>query len=225
MKKTIYLLNINNYSPEITKLTYPYINNWAEKIGAEVFVIKDRKFPEFPVVYEKLQIYELEQERKSDWIIYIDSDCLIHPDLFDLTELIPKDTVFQVGNDFVLNRISIDDYFRRDGRFIGTCNWFTIVSSWCVDFFKPIDDLSLEEMNKKMRTINSEKIAGIENGHLIDDFVLSRNLAKYGLKYTTMRDVLKKIGKENDNYFFHEFLIKEAGKAEIIKNRIAHWCI
>jgi len=29
VKKTIFLLNINNFAPEITKLTYPFINLYA----------------------------------------------------------------------------------------------------------------------------------------------------------------------------------------------------
>ncbi len=34
MKKTVFLLNIGNYAPQITGLTYPLIRRWARKIGA-----------------------------------------------------------------------------------------------------------------------------------------------------------------------------------------------
>ena len=73
MKKTVYLLNIGDYEPEITSLTYPYISRYASKIGAAVHLITERKFPEWPITYEKLQIYELGRQHGNDWNIYIDS--------------------------------------------------------------------------------------------------------------------------------------------------------
>lgn len=225
MKKTIYILNIGNYAPEITALTYPRIEKWAKKINAEIVQIIDRKYPDYPVVYEKMQIWEIEKERNSDWIIYIDSDCLVHPDMFDVTELLTMDTVLQHGNDLAVNRFTIDDYFRRDGRYIGTCNWFTVCSKWCLELFKPADDLTLSEMLERMHATAREKRAGKESSHLIDDFVLSRNLAKYGLKYKTLKDLLKDYGRENEQYFFHEYLIPDSDKVEPLKKVIERWGI
>ena len=83
LKKTLYTLNIGNYGPEITALTYPYMRRYAEKIGADFFIITERKFPGWPVTFEKLQIYELSQQHANDWNIFCDGDCLIHPDLMD----------------------------------------------------------------------------------------------------------------------------------------------
>ena len=56
VKKTIYLLNIDDYAPELTALTYPHVEFYAGKIGAETYVIDTRKFPEWDLDYEKLQI-------------------------------------------------------------------------------------------------------------------------------------------------------------------------
>lgn len=80
-------------------MTYPWIEFYANKIGAEIFVISDRKFPGFPPVYEKLQIYKLSKKMKNDWNIYIDSDTLIHPETIDFTNYIKKDTVLHHGHD------------------------------------------------------------------------------------------------------------------------------
>jgi hypothetical protein len=85
IKKTIYTLNIDDYAPEICALTYPLIQAYARKIGADFQVIRERKFPDWPVVYEKLQIHELGQRDSNDWNIYIDSDTLINPEMFDIT--------------------------------------------------------------------------------------------------------------------------------------------
>src|SRR5580692_10713110 len=99
-RKTVYLLNIGEYAPELTCLTYPTIGAYAERIGAEILTIRDRKFPEWPVTYEKLQIHDLARRREDDWSIYIDSDTLVHPELPDVTDLIPRDTVAHNGRDF-----------------------------------------------------------------------------------------------------------------------------
>lgn len=68
-KKTVFTLNVDGYAPEITALTYPLIEAYAEKIGADFHIISERKFPEWPVTYEKLQIFELAREMGNDWNI------------------------------------------------------------------------------------------------------------------------------------------------------------
>ncbi len=96
MRKTIYLLNIGNYAPEITAITYPLIERYARKICAQIEMIDERRSPAWDLDYEKLQIYELAQRRGDDWSIYIDSDALVHPELPDVTDLIPLDTNVRV---------------------------------------------------------------------------------------------------------------------------------
>ena len=103
LKKCIFTLNVDNYAPELTEITYPLIRRYADKIGATFHIIDERRYPGWPPVYEKLQIYRLAQEMGNDWNIYIDSDALVHPDLLDVTQLISKDTVMHNGNDFVGN--------------------------------------------------------------------------------------------------------------------------
>ena len=70
-------------------MTYPRIEEYADRCGADIFTIKTRKFHEWHVTYKKLQIHELAGERGDDWAIYIDSDALLHPELPNITELIP----------------------------------------------------------------------------------------------------------------------------------------
>ncbi len=190
LKKTIFTLNVDGYSPEITELTYPLMKRYADKIGADFYTIKERKFPGFPSVYEKLQIYELAQKMENDWNIYIDSDALVHPDMMDVTNHLPKDTVLHNGVDLASNRWKYDRYFMRDGRNIGSCNWFTIASDWCVELWKPLDDLTFEEAIANISPIVNELNTVITAEHLIDDYALSRNIAKYGLKFNTFTNLL-----------------------------------
>lgn len=224
IKKTVYLLNIGNYAPDITAVTYPLIYRYADKIGAEVFVIKDRKFPEFPPVYEKLQIYELAQQHENDWNIYIDSDTLIHPDMFDITEQIHKDTVVHNGKDMASHRWKYDRFFLRDGRNIGSCNWWAIASDWCIDLWKPLDDLTLDEAVKRISPVVGEINGVTKADHLIDDFTLSRNIAKYGLKHTTNIDVCEKLGYKGGNPFlWHSYNIPDADKVPQMMNVLQQW--
>jgi hypothetical protein len=219
IKKTIYVLNINNYGPALTKLTYPFIEFYADKIGADVYTITERKFPDMPVTYEKLQIYELAKKHGNDWNIYIDSDTLVNPILPDVTQMIPKDTVMHWGEDSALIRWRYDEYFMRDGRNISSCNWFTVASDWCVDLWKPIDDLTLQEILENIQPTSLELELGITKEHLIDDYTLSRNIAKFGLKHQTIKKLREKFNIV-DNFLYHTYEKSLKEKTESILNII-----
>lgn len=225
MKKIIFTLNIDNYEPKITELTYPLIQRYADKIGADFYVIKERKFPDMPVTYEKFQIYDLAIEMKADWVIFFDSDVLVHPDLFDVTTIVSPDTVLYNDKDFATCRWSSDRFFRRDGRHIGTCSWFSVCPIDCIDLWRPVDDLSLEEILNNIHLLNSEKVFGMDPEHLIDDYITSRNIAKYGLKHQTVMAYLKSIGRENERYYWHEYCISLEKKVELIKSVLSSWNI
>jgi hypothetical protein len=223
IKKTLFTLCVNNYAPEITELTFPYLKYYAEKIGADFFVISERKFPDYPPVYEKLQIYDYGREMENDWNIFIDADALVHPETVDFTELIKKDTVMHHGADMASIRWKYDNYFRRDGRNIGSCNWFTIASDWCIDLWKPISDLSYQEIVSNISPTVEESNTVVKASHLIDDYTLSRNIAKYGFKFTTVLELLKQHGMTQANFFFHLYTIPINQKIVEIKNTIALW--
>jgi hypothetical protein len=219
IKKTIFTLNVDNYAPEITKLTYPYFKQYANKIEADFYVIKNRKFPKFPPVYEKLQIYELAQKMENDWSIFLDADTFVHPDTPDITTLVSKDTIVHNGQDFSPLRFRPDRFFLRSGSRFGSCNWLTMASDWCIDLWKPLDDLTLEEAIKNIFPIQDELLTVIKPEHLIDDYTLSRNVAKYGLKATNLIDIFKEYGNYND-FFWHQYQITIPEKITYLKNVI-----
>ncbi len=234
VKKTIYTLNIGNYAPAVCEITYPLINAYARKIGADFKIITERKFPEWAVVYEKLQIHELAQRDQNDWSIYIDSDALVHPDMFDVTALLSKDTVCHNGRDMALVRWNYDQYFRRDGRHIGSCNWFTCASDWCLDLWRPLDDLSASEAVANISLIVDEHNCGVmDASHLIDDYALSRNIARFGLKFKTVIDLCAEHGLTPVNpagqrlsqnpFLWHAYTISIAEKVEKLKAVLKNW--
>jgi hypothetical protein len=205
-KKTLFLLNVDNYAPALTQITYPFIYTWANKIGAEVVQITERKFPEWPITYEKLQIYELARKHGAEWNIYIDSDALVHPETPDWTAFIPRDTVAHNGADFAGVRWSYDHYFLRDGRNVGSCNWLSIASDWCLDLWRPLDDLSPEEALSRIHPTMDEVRSGVvDTPHLVDDYALSRNIARFGLKVQTLHTIQKRLGFNDPNFFFHVY--------------------
>lgn len=221
MRKALFTLTVDNYQPEITALTFPHMEEYAQKIDAEFILIRDRKFSAWPAVYEKLQIFEL--GRDFDWSIYFDADTLIHPDFFDVTNHIPKDTVLHWGADMAGNRWRYDKYFQRDGRHIGSGNWFSVASDWCLDLWHPLHDLSLEEAVQNIFPAVFERNNGITREHLIDDYVLSRNIAKYGLKFKSLRELQKEMNREPEVYFFHNYLLQPEQKIAQMKETLKRW--
>jgi hypothetical protein len=222
MKKTIYLLNIDDYAPEITALTYPLIERYAQKIGARIHMITTRRWPQYAPVYEKLQIYDLAREHDNDWSIYIDSDAIVHPDVFDVTECLAMDTVAHNGADIAGNRWRYDDYFRRDGRHIGSCNWLTFASRWCVDLWRPPDDMTYEQALENIFPIQSELNSVITREHLVDDYLLSRNIARFGLKFTTVTALQEKLN-DHGVYFWHQYTMTKAEKVEAMQQVLKDW--
>lgn len=235
VKKVIYLLNVTTddnpegYQPRVRRLTYPLIERYAKKIGADVIEIRSRQFPEFPITYEKLQIHQISQQIQAEWNIYIDVDAMVNPELFDVTVMLPKDTVCHNGRDMANMRWKYDKYFLRDGRHFGSCNWFTVASDWCVDLWKPLDDITCEQALANINITTDEyNSRNCKTEHLIDDYSLSRNIAKYGLKATTMMEVCAKLGYTDqagrgvNPYLWHIYTKTEEEKLQGMLNVLSH---
>ena len=159
IKKTIFTLAVDNFSEEITAMTFPLMEAYAQRIGADFHVIRERRFKDWPVTYEKLQVFRLAQEMANDWNIFFDADTLIHPETLDWTLFLPKDTVVHNGMDMAAIRWDYDRYFWRVGRHIGSCNWCAIASDWCVDLWTPLD-IPLEEALRRIhpRVVEGTKL-------------------------------------------------------------------
>ncbi len=226
MSKAIFLLNINDYAPKIREITYPLIRFYARKIGAEVVEITKRAFPDWPVVCEKMQIYELARKGGFEWNIYFDSDTMVHPEMVDWTLYLPKDSVAQNGYDFSNIRHRYDQYFLRDGRNIGTCGWLTIASEWCLDLWHPCEDLTpAEVIDRCFLTIPEERSGVMNREHLADDYIMSRNVARYGLKYVRLMDVQQKMFPDGAEFLWHAYTIPIDEKVQQMKETLDRWQI
>ena len=79
--------------------------------------------------------------------------------MFDVTDYLHKNTICHNGRDMAGIRWKYDQYFRRDGRHVGSCNWFTVASDWCLDLWRPLDDLTLEEALANINITIGERCA------------------------------------------------------------------
>lgn len=225
MKKTLYTLAVNDYAPQITAITFPLLKNWANKIGAEFFVIKDRKYPDLPPVYEKFQIYDLSKEHDNDWNIFLDADTLVHPDMFDVTAILSKDfTSSGFVSDFSPIRFKPDKYFLRDGRFIGKGNWCLIASDWCTDIWLPLhlQGMIFEEVIKDISPTCSESNTVIKKEHLIDDYLVSHNIARFGLKHILISE-LEAARRIPSGHLWHEYRVDMKQKVNMMYKQVAVW--
>ncbi len=231
-KKKIYTLNINRkYNWKVTAMTYPLLQYWATKIGATFHEIVEPYFslPEnggWPERYEKFQISILAQQDPADWHIYIDCDALVHPDMIDPTVYMDKATVAHNGNDVATNRWRTDEYFLRDGRQISSCNWLAIASDWCLDLWRP-SEIPLEECVKNIFPVLGEVHGGTVPAMLIDDYVMSRNISRFGLKFTTVTEICKqRLNNPNGNFMmWHSYNCPVEEKVYNMKNVILGWGI
>lgn len=220
MKKCIYTLNINrDYPQEITSLTYPLFKQYAHKIEADFYEITERKFPDFPITYEKCQIYELGKEHKNDWNIFLDCDTLVHPDCPDWTDYLRKDTVAHHAHDLANVRWKYDGVFWRDGRNIGSATWCCFASDWCLDLFKPLDDITLEDAIARIFPLKIERDIGMIPQKLIEDYVFSRNIARYGLKFTTLRILYPILGLQEGALLWHMYLVSSLEEKKVLLER------
>lgn len=170
MNKKVFVLRTLGYRPDLCEFTIPTIKAWADKISADFFTIGTRHFPGWPVTYEKLQIHELGKD--SDWNILIDADVMLKPTLPDITQYLPPNgvaTAFAFDAD---NMFKKDVYFERDGRNIGLATNFVVSTRLSHDLWKPLD-MTFEQAKELSK-----------REFILDEYALSRNLAKYGLQHT-----------------------------------------
>ena len=222
-KKTVFTLAVDGYPEAITRYTFPYMQKYAESIGAGFHVIRERRFPGWPAAYEKLQIHRLAQEMGNDWNLFFDADTMIHPELPDLTQHLPLNHVSHYQVDSAGVRFKYDRIFSRDGRNIGSCNWLAIASYQCIELWKPLEDVTPAEVAARIRPTVGELEAGITPEHLTDDYALSRNIALYGLKFMGVAHILRTLDLGNLSFFVHNYKISQDAKVDLFIQTLRGW--
>lgn len=214
-RRTVYTMLVGDWAPEISALTLPLMQRWAAKVGAEFVVIRERRYPDLPLMCEKFQIRELGRERNDEWSFYLDADAVIHPNTPDLFTHLQKDTVYHGALDCASFRYDVRaPYFRRDGRYRSPGNWCTIASEWCRDdlwLLPPAEQIP--EIIRGITLTPSEIALGMKAEHLTDDYLTAINEARFGLKRSTLEVELASLGLHIGMCFWHQYLLTREQKA------------
>lgn len=221
MKKLLVTLDIGDYLPEITKITFPMMRTWAHKIGAEFRIITERVLTKEgdgkPLNYEKFQIKEIAEQ--YDWTYFLDSDAFIHPDTPDWPEMAgDKSLVYFSGLDNRTARFRASIYSRRSASNAGACTWNVICSDWTSDLWTAPKDY--EAAVKNITPIWDECKSGYcSHTHLIDDYQLSENIARFGLKVRTINDICREMNLPLSSYH-HLYNCDPYTKLKAIRGRL-----
>lgn len=171
--KCVHVLATEKYAPEICEITIPTIKGFAERIGADFNLINTRKFLDFPVNYERMQIHEA--GAGYDWNFNIDADMVIGKQLQDITEIFTPESIRIVmayeADRFFETKGNV--YFERDGRNLGIVDAFILSSKHTHDIWTPLPGTM------------SDYAHLFKDGHIrrISEYCISQNAARFGIKY------------------------------------------
>jgi hypothetical protein len=171
MKKILHLVNIGDFFPELFSLTFPTVQAYAERCGYKINLITERKFPEFHINYEKMQVWE--DGKDADLNLLVDADVLIHPQFPDVKDIVPPHHIAFNDNYNASSKFYLNDYFRRDGRDVGIASNFVVSYRSTHDLWRPLE-ITPDE---------GRHITFVREGD-IDEYCISQNMSKYGLRYT-----------------------------------------
>jgi hypothetical protein len=181
MKKTVVTLDIN-YPKEITDITFPCMEKYAENIGAEFLILTERKFPNLPITQEKFQLYDLD----SDYIIFLDADALINPKAFDFSTL-DSDIIVVAellnGDDFSILSLPGKNKIRIHSAFLAFSKQCKYLVQPNINPLKYTDD------------ILSDK----KEWHL-DEYIMTLNLLNYGGNILTLKEDFTNVMAHDGNY-------------------------
>ncbi len=184
MKINVFTLDVDNFEQEVIKITFPLIESYAKKIGANFVRITERKFPSFNRLYEIMQIHELGKD--SDWNIFIDPTVIVREGMIDMTKECPSDTVGHWGVYGAESWYYKDDVFKKDERDIAFPDFMVCVPRACHDLWKPA------ELPYEVAIVYAGR------DHWIAEWNLSRNLAINGYKEITFKSPERINGEQHD---------------------------
>ena len=199
---------VDNYHPDMCSLTMPNLKQYADNIGADFIQIKERKFKHH-AAYEKLQVYEIAEH--YDKTILIDADIIVHPKMPDLTDQFNMNMVGIwmtypiLSQNLNLWETRFDPDFLRHGRNFGVVGALVGCTKWTRDIFKPLDaDIDLIQTQ-------------LYRPAIIDEYVMSKNLARYNLNYNSLNIMPSLI------YHAEMTTINKNESLNTIKNLIEEW--
>jgi len=172
-KKCVHVLATPGYAPELCAITIPRLRAYATRIGADFNLIQERKFPDYPINYERMQVYEA--GRGYAWNINIDADMIVGSKLPDITEISNPSQVSIVMKYDLSSHFNTQGniFFERDQRDAGIVDAFIATSELTHDLWKPLPG-AFESYKYLFKDSEYRRIS---------EYCVSLNLATYGLQY------------------------------------------
>jgi len=121
MKKLLVTMDIGGYAPELTKYTIHLMKEYCTLTDTDFVCITERKFPDFPITYEKFQISTLGKD--YDYVMWLDADCIISLDTPSIPDMLYRNALayFPTGHNL------FDGFFREElAGTISVCNYASI---------------------------------------------------------------------------------------------------
>lgn len=169
--KCVHTVASEPWLPALQAITIPNLRRYAERIGADLNVIRTKKFEGYPWNYERLQVWEA--GREYEWNLNIDADTIMKSDCEDPTSWMNPRFVSSLWMTDASYYFRWNKYFERDGRNIGISDNFTVSSHMTHDdFWRPLEV-----------PFEVAKQVCLRDERQVSEYCLSLNVARYGLKF------------------------------------------
>lgn len=172
MTTCIHFISIPDYETPFASISLPMVRAYAQRIGATLNIISQRKFPDFPVTYEVVQIFEA--GAAYDWNMHVGAGVLIGETLPDPSSYISPDHVatnitYSAQMEFVTQG---NIYFERNERDLGVSDDIFLAHNLNHEVWEPLGG-SYSQYSHIIKDCCERKFGS---------YVISHNMAKYGLK-------------------------------------------
>lgn len=168
-KCCVHTIVIDNYLPEMCKITIPNLKVYADRIGADFNIIDKRVFKDFPPIFEEFQVYEMGKDYKYNMVI--NADFILHKEVPDFTKYFNLNNVGYLGSIDIAYCFKPNNYFKRSGIKRGLSDSLVVSTYLTHDLWTP-PTYTYEELK-------DECLLG---EYQLGEFWLSTNLARFGLQ-------------------------------------------
>lgn len=172
MTTCIHFITIPDSTALYQEVSLASVKQYAKRIGATLNLITERKFPDYPVNYEMMQIAEA--GKPYDWNLYLRAGVLLGEQLVDVTTICEPNSVatcflYQASYNFITKP---NIYFERDERDLGIGDTVVLAHKIAHEIWQPLPG-SCKEYQPLIKANDPSQLTA---------YTLSLNMAKYGLK-------------------------------------------
>ena len=170
-------------------------------------------------VYSWLGIKDTKGRKPNGWAKFSEDNVFL-----PITEITSSEVI-----DFPVYNIETQDHTYSVPFNVHNCTWNVTWSDWCRDLWTFPED-PMKDIEENIFPTVFEKNTVVKDSHLIDDYTLSKNIARFGLKVDTIDqnimtgDGLKiKVKLPQANFYWHQYTITIEEKVKQMKQVVEQW--